>query len=232
MRFMKSRIAIIPARGGSKRIPRKNIKLFHGKPIIAYPIETLLKSGVFDRIIVSTDDIEIAEAAKQAGAEVPFLRSNENASDTAATYPVIKEVLDQLKLNGQSFETICCVYPTSVFVTPEMIQTSVQKLESENLNSVVAITKYAHPIQRAISVNNGLANFKHPEFAQTRTQDLEPYFHDTGQFYMLAKTIFEDHQSFFTGKTGYFEFPESLVQDIDNEEDWKLAELKYQLLRS
>jgi len=229
---MKNRIAIIPARGGSKRIPRKNIKSFQGKPIIAYPIETLIHSGLFDRVIVSTDDEEIATIAKQLGAEVPFLRSSENASDTAATYPVIKEVLDNLKGNGQTFETICCVYPTSVFVTSGMIQTSVQKLENENLNSVVAITKYAHPIQRAIAVNNGLANFKHPEFSQTRTQDLETFFHDTGQFYILDQSIFEKHQSFFTNSTGYFEFPESLVQDIDNEEDWKLAEIKFQMLKS
>ncbi len=227
---MKSRIAIIPARGGSKRIPRKNIKLFQGKPIIAYPIEALVRSGLFDRIIVSTDDEEIAEKARQFGAEVPFLRSAQNASDTAATYPVIKEVFDKLKAEGQEFDSICCVYPTSVFVTADMIQKSVEKLEAEKLNSVVAITKYAHPIQRAIAVKNGLADFRNPEFSQTRTQDLETFYHDTGQFYILDRSIFENHQSFFTDSTGFFEFPESLVQDIDNEEDWKMAELKYQLL--
>ena len=227
---MKTRIAIIPARGGSKRIPRKNIKLFHGKPIIAYPIETLVKSGLFDRIIVSTDDQEIAEIAQQSGAEVPFLRSQENASDTAATYPVIKEVLDKLKTDGVIFDTICCVYPTSVFVTPEMIRIATEKLETEKLNSIAAITKFGHPIQRAISVNGNLAHFRNPEFSQTRTQDLETFYHDTGQFYLLDRTIFENYQSFFTDQTGFFEFPENLVQDIDNETDWKLAELKYQLL--
>lgn len=227
---MQNRIAIIPARGGSKRIPRKNIKLFHGKPIIAYPIQTLLNSGLFDRVIVSTDDQEIAEIAKQFGAEVPFLRSEENASDTAATYPVIKEVLDKLKAGGEIVETICCVYPTSVFVTAEMIRMATGKLETEKLNSIAAITKFGHPIQRAIAVNGNLANFHNPEFSQTRTQDLETFYHDTGQFYVLDKIIFENYQSFFTDKTGFFEFPENLVQDIDNETDWKLAELKYQLL--
>lgn len=227
---MRNRIAIIPARGGSKRIPRKNIKWFHGKPIIAYPIETLLKSGLFDRVIVSTDDEEIAETARRFGADVPFLRSAENASDTAATYPVIKEVLDKLKSENEHFETICCVYPTSVFVTAEMICDSVEKLENEKLNSIAAITRFGHPIQRAIAVNGNLANFRNPEFSQTRTQDLETFYHDTGQFYMLDNIIFERYQSFFTDKTGFFEFPENLVQDIDNETDWKLAELKYQLL--
>lgn len=227
---MAARIAIIPARGGSKRIPRKNIKPFYGKPIIAYPIETLLKSGLFDRVIVSTDDEEIAATAKQYGAEVPFFRSDENSSDTAATYPVIQEVLTQLERQGKDYTTICCVYPTSVFVTSEMIQTAVKQLESNQLNSVVAITKYAHPIQRAIAVKDGLAQFRHPEFSQTRTQDLEPFYHDTGQFYVLDRRIFTACESFFTENTGFFEFPEALVQDIDNEDDWTLAEIKYQRL--
>ncbi len=228
--IMKNRIAIIPARGGSKRIPRKNIKSFLGKPIISYPIQTLLASALFDRVIVSTDDEEIASIAKQFGAEVPFLRSRENSSDTAGTLPVIEEVVRKEYDSKKIPFTICCVYPTSVFVTTEHLNQAIQLLENNHYKSVVAITKFGHPIQRAIELNEDLANFYQPENRLVRTQDLRPYYHDTGQLYVLQSNILLTENSLFTDFTGYIDIPEFLVQDIDYPDDWSIAEFKYKLL--
>lgn len=227
---MPNRVAIIPARGGSKRIPRKNIRSFLGEPIIAYPIKALQESQLFDRIIVSTDDEEIAEIAIKYGAEVPFFRSSENSTDTAGTLPVIQEVIEQLSIHSSNVDTICCVYPTSVFIDAALIAQAVDHLENNQFTSVVAVTAYSHPIQRAIQKNGSTIQFKNPENRLIRTQELEIFYHDTGQLYILSGLNIHNETSIFTENTGCIELSSTFVQDIDNPEDWQLAELKYQLL--
>lgn len=230
--MLPKRIAIITARGGSKRIPRKNIRSFHGKPIIQYPISAAESSGCFQKIMVSTDDEEIAKIAASAGAEVPFLRSVNNSSDHATTADVLIEVLTQYAERGELFDHACCIYPTAAFLTPDLLRQAFDILIDSNALSVLPIIKFSFPIQRAFKMSEGLISFMQPEHALTRSQDLEPAFHDAGQFYFfdvgrfLSKGKLVDHSS-----RGLL-IPELAAQDIDNEEDWKLAELKWQLLQS
>lgn len=221
-------LCIIPARGGSKRIPRKNIKDFLGKPIIAYSIEAALNSELFDEVMVSTDDDEIAEIAIKYGAKVPFMRSKENADDVATTYEVIEEVIQCYIDQGRNFENVCCIYPCAPFVSIEKLEEAHKKLDQ--FNAVFPIVQYGFPIQRALKKDgNDKIDFIQPEFALSRSQDLNVSFHDAGQFYWLnIKKMFEN-KSIMSDNTGSVVLSEMEVQDIDNEIDWHLAELKFKV---
>lgn len=224
------RIAVITARGGSKRIPRKNIREFCGKPILAYSIEAALESGVFDIVMVSTDDEEIASIAKTCGAEVPFMRSRENAGDFASTRDVIGEVLREYESRGQRFDELCCIYPTAPCITAERLKEAMALLKASGADSVVPVVRFSFPPQRGVVIRDGFMRFQWPEYAQTRSQDLEPFYHDAGQFYCLSVKSFSEQNVVVMEKTVPLVLPELEVQDIDTQEDWELAEIKYRLL--
>ena len=227
-----SSVAIITARGGSKRIPHKNIKPFLGKPIIAYSIEAAKAAGCFDEIMVSTDDAEIAEIAKSYGAVVPFMRSAENSDDFSTTRDVVREVLKQYKEVGREFDYACCIYPTAPFITAERLKESMQLLAEKQADSVLPVVQFSFPPQRCVVLQDGRAVFKWPEHMLTRSQDLEPFYHDCGQYYCLNTKAFGEQGVLFMKNTYPVILDEMEVQDIDNETDWKLAELKFQLLRN
>lgn len=225
-------LCIIPARGGSKRIPRKNIKDFLGKPIIAYSIDAALHSNLFDEVMVSTDDEEIAHAALNYGAKVPFLRSSENANDFATTLDVLREVYNEYLNRGVRFSRICCIYPTAPFVTDKKLKNAYSVLIENDFDSVLPIIKYSFPIQRSFEkTQNGKIQYQFNEFQNHRSQDLKVSFHDAGQFYWMKSEILT-LESIITTNTGSIEISELEGQDIDNQVDWKLAELKYELLQS
>lgn len=224
-----SSIAIITARGGSKRIPRKNIKDFCGKPILAYSVEAALKSGLFDRVMVSTDDKEIAETAKRYGAEVPFERSRETAGDFATTSEVLLEVFTEYEKRGERFDLACCLYPTAPFVTAERLRQAVSLLQESGADSVLPVVRFSFPPQRCFVIKEGCLQFRWPEYAQTRSQDLEPFYHDAGQFYCLRTKSFLEQRVLVMRKTVPLVLPEMEIQDIDTEEDWELAQVKYRL---
>ena len=221
------RLAIIPARGGSKRIPRKNIKPFLGKPIIAYSIEAALNSQLFDEVIVSTDDEEIAKIAVEFGAKVPFFRSEKNSSDLATTFDVIEEVLEFYKQKNSHFKNICCIYACAPFVTSEKLITAYNVLIEKEYDSVFPVVPFGFPIQRALKINANKIRFFQPEFALKRSQDLEKSYHDVGQFYWMNPEKILSKKQILTENTGSIIVSEFEAQDIDNEVDWKLAELKY-----
>lgn len=226
-----SSIAIITARGGSKRIPRKNIKEFCGKPIIAYSIEAALKSGSFDVVMVSTDDEEIAAIAKEAGAEVPFLRSEKTSGDFATSADVIEEVLQEYAKMGEVFDEACILYPTAPFVTAEKLAKAMEMLKENGADSVLPMVQFSFPPQRAFVCGDGKISFANPEHAKTRSQDLEPMYHDAGQFVCFKTELFLTKRTLVTDNTMGIICPESEVQDIDTSEDWNLAELKYQMMK-
>lgn len=221
-------LCIIPARGGSKRIPRKNIKDFLGKPIIAYSIEVALKSGIFDEVMVSTDDEEIASIARQYGAKVPFMRSKDTANDYATTADVINEVLACYSASGKDFDTVTCIYSTAPFVTSQRILEAFGKLNS-SIDSVFTMVQYSYPPQRALHEINGLVTMVHPEYKLSRSQDLEPIYHDAGQFYISTVQSFRNANGFWGENTTGIILSELEVQDLDTPTDWALAEMKYKL---
>ena len=227
---MKS-VAIITARGGSKRIPRKNIKPFLGKPILEYSIEAALQADMFHEVMVSTDDEEIAQVAKKAGAKVPFFRSEATSNDFATTADVILEVLDSYERIGMSFSQVCCIYPTAPFVTSNAIKTAMMLLEQEKADSVIPVVKFSFPPQRCVVINDGRLEPKWPENMSKRSQDLEPFYHDCGQFYCLNVESFKKQKAIWMKNVVPFIQDESNVQDIDTLEDWKIAEMKYKILR-
>ncbi|MDE7322996.1 MAG: pseudaminic acid cytidylyltransferase [Lachnospiraceae bacterium] len=227
---MKS-VAIITARGGSKRIPRKNIKPFLGRPILEYSIEAALQTGMFHEVMVSTDDEEIAQAAKKAGAKVPFFRSKEASNDFATTADVIAEVIESYERIGMHFGRACCIYPTAPFVTSNAIKTAMMLLEQEKADSVIPVVKFSFPPQRCVVINDGRLMPKWPENMAKRSQDLEPYYHDCGQFYCLNVESFQRQKAIWMENVVPFIQDEINVQDIDTPEDWKIAEMKYKLLR-
>ena len=224
------RLAIITARGGSKRIPRKNIKEFCGKPILAYSIEAALDSGMFDTVMVSTDDEEIAGIAKQYGAEVPFYRSEATSNDYATTNDVILEVLDEYEKRGETFELACCIYPTAPFITGEKLKDAVMKLEDSDADTLIPVVAFSYPPQRALVIEEEHLVFKYPEYLDSRSQDLQPHYHDVGQFYMFRTERFRVNKKLMVGKILPLVVSELEVQDIDNETDWKIAEMKYGLM--
>jgi len=220
-------IAIITARGGSKRIPKKNIKEFCGKPIIAYSIEAAINSGIFDEVMVSTDSEEIAEVAKKYGAKVPFLRSEATSNDFATTRDVLIEVLDEYKKRGQEFGIMTCIYPTAPFVTAAKLKNAVELLMDSDADSLMPVVAYGFPPQRAMVVRDGFLEYQYPEHKNTRSQDLEPIYHDCGQFYVYKTDVFTGKVQ-GSGKQIPLNMPEEETQDIDNMSDWVIAEIKYQ----
>lgn len=225
-----SSVAIITARGGSKRIPRKNIRDFCGKPIMEYSVRAAVESGIFDEVMVSTEDREIVEIALRCGAKVPFLRSAETSGDHAATADVIKEVLENYHGIGKDFETVCCIYPTAPFVTAERLKKAMRLLRDENADTVMPIVAYSFPPQRAVIVENGRIKPQYPAYQKCRSQDLDPIYHDCGQFYMLRVSSFLRAGALIGEKTVPMILSDLEVQDIDNDADWKIAEMKYKLL--
>jgi len=225
-------LCIIPARGGSKRIPRKNIKSFLGKPIIGYSIEAALSSGLFDEVMVSTDDLEIAEIGKKYGAKVPFLRSENNSNDYATTFDVIEEVIKKYKKLDKSFDYVCCLYSCSPFVNELKLKEAFDLMLTENFDSVFPVMPSGFPIQRALQLNeNNKIDFFYPEYSLTRSQDLKLLYHDAGQFYWMKTEKCLLEKKIVTNNTGIIVITEMEGQDIDTEIDWKLAELKYELLQ-
>lgn len=223
-------IAIITARGGSKRIPRKNIKEFCGKPIIAYSIQAALKAEIFDEVMVSTDDAEIAEIARTYGASVPFMRSSEKANDFATTADVLLEVIKEYKKIGKEYEYICCIYPTAPFVTADKLKNAVRILADTSVQTVMPVVEFSFPPMRGMHIRNGKLEFCYPEYATARSQDIEKMYHDCGQFYFIKTADFLKEKKLVMANTKAVIVPEREVQDIDTLEDWKIAEMKYRLL--
>jgi N-acylneuraminate cytidylyltransferase len=227
------KLAVIPARGGSKRIPRKNIKEFCGKPIIAWSIQAALESRCFDRVIVSTDDKEIAEVARNNGAEVPFMRPPELSNDFTPTIPVISHAISWFRDNGISFKHVCCIYATAPFVAADDIKRGLEAVENcSHCDYALSITSYPYPIQRAVRITKEkrLAMLT-PEYFNSRSQDLEEVYHDAGQFYWGITNAWVNENPFFTDKTVPIIVPRHRVQDIDTVEDWIRAELMFKVLQ-
>lgn len=229
-----SNLAIIPARGGSKRIPRKNIKEFLGLPIISYSIKLACESGIFDEIMVSTDDFEIAKIALSYGAKVPFMRSLENSSDMATTYSVIVEVLANYENKlGTSFDHVCCIYPCAPFILKNDLIGALGKLKIENLDTVFPVCKYSTPIQRALRINGQeRIEFVSPQNEHKRSQDLESTYYDAGLFYWMKVKNLLINEKIVCSNAGAIILDEMKVQDIDNLNDWSIAEFKYNLLKN
>jgi N-acylneuraminate cytidylyltransferase len=226
-------IAIIPARGGSKRIPHKNIKDFCGKPIIAWSIEAAQNSKLFDRIIVSSDDPDIIQVAQAAGAEVPFLRPPELSDDHTPTIPVIRHAIEWVQENGSTPIFVCCLYPTAPFVTLSALTKSFTALKtSAETDFVISATEYPFPIERSLRIlPNGQLRMNHPEHAMTRSQDLPSNYHDAGQFYWGRASSYLKENSFFTNNSKLHILKTSEVQDIDTPDDWERAELMFHSLQ-
>lgn len=231
---MKDRevLAIIPARGGSKRIPKKNIKSFEGKPIIAYSIEAARESRCFSEIMVSTDSEEIAEVARRYGAEVPFLRSDNTSGDYATMSDVLLEVLGKYGSEGRKFTEVCCLFPTAPFITPEKLRTAARILErEEDKETVLPVVRFSYPPQRGLYIKDGYLQMSQPEHSGTRSQDLKPMYHDAGQFlFFRTEGLFRTKDLMLT-QLAPMVVSELEVQDIDDETDWALAEAKYRLMK-
>lgn len=225
------KLAIIPARGGSKRIPRKNIKQFCGKPILAYSIEAAIQSELFSEVMVSTDDDEIAGIARQYGASVPFPRSVETSNDYATTEDVLLEVVEKYHQTGRDFSYICCIYPTAPFVTAQKLRSAFRLFYGSGADALVPVVPFSYPPLRGFILQNERIRMKWPEYEAARSQDLQPIYHDCGQFYFAHMDAFLREKTLFCEETIPMLLPELEVQDIDNETDWELAELKYELLK-
>lgn len=218
-------ICIITARGGSKRIPRKNIRPFLGRPIISYSVDAAIKSGLFEEVMVSTDDEEIASIARSCGASVPFMRSSKNGGDHATTYDVLAEVVGEYGMRGREFDTLCCIYPTAPFVTAEKLRAAATMLD--DVDTVLSVVRFSFPPQRGLVERGDCLSFWHPECAAARSQDLEPVFHDAGQFYFCRIPALLSSGLIVGARTKGFEVSELEAQDIDNISDWEIAEIKY-----
>jgi pseudaminic acid cytidylyltransferase len=225
-------VAIIIARGGSKRIPKKNVKDFLGKPIIIYSIEAAIESELFDEVMVSTDDIEIADIAKKSGASVPFYRSFENSDDFATTSDVLIEVLNKYISLGVRFKYCCCIYPTAPFVTSTKLIKSFELIKTNNAYSVIPICEYSFPILRTFGVENNRVFYHYPEYERTRSQDLPLSYHDCGQFYFLDVEKFLHKKSLVDRESLGLIVPQIECQDIDTLEDWDIAELKFNYIKN
>ena len=225
-------ICVIPARGGSKRIPRKNIKAFNGRPIIAYSIKAALESNCFDHVIVSTDDNEIAEAAKKYGAKVPFIRPAELSNDYAGTIPVIKHSIEWLEGHNNTIDNVCCLYATAPFIQSQTIFKAFQQLQESKADYCFSVTSFAFPIQRSIRITqDDKVDMFYPENFNVRSQDLEEAYHDAGQFYWGKAQAFKDELPIFSETASPYILPRYLVQDIDTMEDWVRAEAMHRVLQ-
>ena len=227
------RLAVIPARGGSKRIPRKNIKPFCGKPMIVWSIEAALQSGCFDQVIVSTDDAEINDVARQYGAAVPFMRPAELSDDHTGTLPVIRHAIEWFNGQGQAIEQVCCLYATAPFVRSEDIQRGLQILNETGSDYAFSVTSYAFPIQRAIHITDqGRVEMFNPEHFNTRSQDLDEAYHDAGQFYWGRASAWLQGKMIFSPDSAPVLLPRHRVQDIDTPEDWLRAEWMFKAMQA
>lgn len=227
---MNHAVAIITARGGSKRIPGKNIKVFLGKPILAYSIQAALDSQLFETVMVSTDSDEIAEVARKYGAEVPFMRSEKTSDDFATTADVLLEVLSEYEKRGRTFEKMACIYPTAPFVTAEKLQVAAKYLENGMAEMILPVVPFSYPPQRAYVIRNEYLEVKWKENYSARSQDLEKFYHDAGQFYFYNVEAYKENNGQIMEGISPMVLDEMEVQDIDNETDWKLAEIKYKLM--
>ena len=225
-------IAIITARGGSKRIPKKNIKDFYGKPMLAYAIEAAQKANIFDEIMVSTDSNEIADVAKKYGAAVPFMRSEKSSNDFATTYDVLEEVVSEYKKNGKEFDNICCIYPCVPFLTSKTLNESYKTFIDGNYDALQPVCAYPSPIEWAMRLNNGLLIPDSPEKLTIRSQDLQKAYFDVGMFYYCQTEVMLREKTLVPKNTAGYVIEESECQDIDTPDDWKMAELKYKLLHA
>ena len=226
------KVAIIPARGGSKRIPRKNVRLFAGKPIIAHSIGAALDSGCFDRVIVSTDDVEIAAVAREWGAETPFVRPPELADDHTGTNAVVKHAINWLAEQGTPATYACCIYATAPFVQARYLQEGLARLLERRRGYAFSVTSFPFPIQRAIRINaEGAVEAIWPENIFRRSQDLEEAFHDAGQFYWGSTDAYLTDEVVFSPASVPIVLPRHLVQDIDTFEDWRRAELMFRVIQ-
>lgn len=226
-------LAVIPARGGSKRLPGKNIRDFAGKPMLAWSVEAAHESGLFDTVMVSTDSEEIAEVARAAGASVPFLRSAETADDHAIILDVMAEVVARYEADGQRFDRLCCILATAPLLRASRLRHAAELMDREGFDTVFPVVAFGYPIQRALRRDAaGRTAMRQPEHYATRSQDLEPAFHDAAQFYWMTREVCVTRQSIFAGRAGSFVIDETEAQDIDTLTDWRLAELKMQLASS
>ena len=225
-------VAVIPARGGSKRIPRKNIRKFSGKPIIAYSIEKALLSDLFGKVIVSTDDDEINSVAKQFGAEVPFKRPTELSDDYAGTTEVIAHAIKWMKNQGWTLNGVCCIYPTAPLLDVELLKTSYEIFIKGKWDYVFSATEYVYPVERSFKVldNSGIKMLI-PKNFNRRSQDLTPTFHDAGQFYWGSPEAWVEDRPIFSERSTIIKLPAFGGTDIDTEDDWKRAELLYKILK-
>ena len=225
-------ICVIPARGGSKRIPRKNIKLFNDKPIISYSIEAAIKTNCFSQVIVSTNDDEISEVAIKYGAQVPFVRPKELSNDYIGTIPVIKHAIEWMEKDNIIFENVCCLYATAPFISPQIISKSYQQLKESKSDYCFSVTTFPYPIQRSIKlIKDKKVKMFYPKYLDTRSQDLEEAYHDAGQFYWGTAKAFKDEIPIFSEAASAFILPRYLVQDIDTMEDWIRAEAMHKVLQ-
>lgn len=227
-----ARLAIIPARGGSKRIPRKNLREFCGRPILSYSIESAKESGLFDEVMVSTDDEETAGAAKRFGASIPFMRSAFASGDYATITDVLLEVLAAYQEQNRRFSVLCGIYPTAPFVSAEKLRRAWRIFEDSGADALLPVTPFSYPPQRGLTVCKGRLQMKWPENSFTRSQDLEPIYHDCGQFFIIRTDALLREKNIFCSNMVPMVLSGLEVQDIDNETDWELAELKYKLLKN
>ncbi len=231
--MVNNNLCIIPARGGSKRIPRKNIRDFAGKPVIAYAVQAAQQSGLFSQIMVSTEDLEIAEKAIEFGAEVPFLRSNRRADDHATTSEVILEVLEAYRQQNKFFDYVCCLYPVSPLVKTERLLEGYHKMIGENRHAVFPVIPFESSIWRALSINDdGKVSMIWPENRDIRSQDLPQAYHDAGQWYWFSTEEFLNNPTVWSHNSAVIVLDPMEAQDIDNLYDWKMAEIKYAILQN
>lgn len=225
-------LAVVPARGGSKRLPGKNIRDFAGKPMLAWSVEAAMESGLFDTVMVSTDSEEIAAVARAAGASVPFLRSAETADDHAILLDVMAEVVRRYDAEGQRFERLCCILPTAPLLQASTLRHALALMDEGGFDTVFPVVAFGSPIQRALRRDAaGRTEMRQPEHYASRSQDLEPAYHDAGQFYWMTREVCLSKQPMFAGRAGSFVIDEMEAQDIDTLSDWRLAELKMQARR-
>ena len=223
-------IAIITARGGSKRIPKKNIKEFYGKPMLAYAIEAAKGAGIFDEIMVSTDSEEIAEVARKYGANVPFMRSERTANDFATTFDVLEEVVNEYKKQGKFFDELCCIYPCVPFLTSKTLKGSYKLMKQTKANALQPVCKYPAPVEWAMKIENGLLIPNDRESLKIRSQDLTPKYFDAGMFYFCNIEIMLKEKTVVPTNTSGYIIDESECQDIDTPDDWKMAEIKFNII--